>query len=268
VICLRAEDKLRMETREEEGRNGRTYTKTTITPERWAPVCEKRLPYELITSLVLSPDAPGVPIALKLQAQHRMFVPLERPLDERVGEHLAAWARGASPAGVTPAPVTKNDAKIVRKIDTNDDASALVPWGETALDPDAPQRLPLFPGADEAELKAAGKALRECIARASTYGLAVTWWELNEQALRGRSSALANWIAQALPPAPTDHGGAPGETGADTGQRPTSTMGAQAGGAPSPSSLDIEPCASRRALTFGAFWRMSASLALRHKRLI
>jgi hypothetical protein len=36
----------------------------------------------------------------------------------------------------------------------------------------------------------------------------------------------------------------------------------------SPSSLDIEPCASRRALISGAFWRMFASLALRHSRLV
>lgn len=35
----------------------------------------------------------------------------------------------------------------------------------------------------------------------------------------------------------------------------------------SPSSLDIEPFALRRALISGAFWRMFASLALRHNRL-
>ena len=35
----------------------------------------------------------------------------------------------------------------------------------------------------------------------------------------------------------------------------------------SPSSLDIEPCASRQALISGAFWKMFASLALRHNRL-
>ena len=232
VICLRAEDKLRMETKEEEGRNGRTYTKTTITPaeklppsERWAPVCEKRLPYELITSLVLSPDAPGVPIPLKLQAQHKPFVPLDRPLDERVGEQLAAWARGAKPAGMTPA------AHMNRTAAPADDVSSaaqdpgaraspptqpmapgsapdLVQWDGTALDPDDPQRLDLFPGADQAAWKAAGVALRACLAGASTHGLAATWWELNELQFRGRSPALANWIAEALPAdlngAPTD----------------------------------------------------------------
>ena len=35
----------------------------------------------------------------------------------------------------------------------------------------------------------------------------------------------------------------------------------------SPSSLDIEPCASHQALISGAFWKMFASLALRHNRL-
>lgn len=199
VICLRAEDKLRMETKEEEGRNGRTYTKTTITPaeklppsERWAPVCEKRLPYELITSLVLSPDAPGVPIPLKLQAQHRPFVPLDRPLDERVGEQLAAWARGAKPAGPKPAAHMREDDPPLRP-------PHFAHWGETALDPDMPQHLNLLPGAGAAEVKAGGAALRACIERASSHGLAITWWELNEETFRARSPALANWIAQALP---------------------------------------------------------------------
>ena len=41
VICLRAEDKMRMETTTEEGRNGRSYTKTTITPADKLPPSER-----------------------------------------------------------------------------------------------------------------------------------------------------------------------------------------------------------------------------------
>jgi hypothetical protein len=200
VICMRAEDKMRIEQAEDD----RGRKRTVITPadklppsERWQPICEKRFPYELITSLVLSPDNPGVPIPLKLQAQHRPFVPLDRPLDERVGEQLAAWARGAKPAGPTPAAFRSSAS-----------APAPVIWDGTALDPDDPQRLDLFPGADQAAWKAAGVALRACLAGASTHGLAATWWELNELQFRGRSPALANWIAEALPAdlngAPTD----------------------------------------------------------------
>ncbi len=77
-------------------------------------------------------------------------------------------------------------------------AQGPVMWGEGTLDPDHPQRLDLPSSADQAEVKAAGAALRACIERASSYGLAITWWELNEAQFRERSPALANWIAQAL----------------------------------------------------------------------
>lgn len=107
VLCMRAEDKLRIETKKEEGKR---YAKTTITPpqdlppkDRWQPVCEKRFPYELITSIVLAPDAPGVAIPLKLQEQHRGFLKDGKPLDVSFGVRLAAWARGAQPEGARPA---------------------------------------------------------------------------------------------------------------------------------------------------------------------
>lgn len=111
VICMRAEDKMRVEQVEDE--RGRARTKITpadkLPPsERWQPICEKRFPYELITSLVLSSDRPGVPIPLKLQEQHRAMIPLDRPLDERAGERLAAWARGAKPPGA-PTPAKHSD---------------------------------------------------------------------------------------------------------------------------------------------------------------
>lgn len=107
VICMRADEKMRMETVEEEGRNGRTFKKTVIiqpkdlpVAERWVPIVEKRFPYELTTSLLLTPSAPGVPVPIKLQEQHRSAIALDRPLDEAVGRALAEWARGgAAPAG-------------------------------------------------------------------------------------------------------------------------------------------------------------------------
>ena len=113
VICMRADEKLRMETIEEEGRNGRTYKRTVITQakdlpdaERWVPIVEKRLPYELTTSFVLSPARPGYPLPIKLQEQHRAAVPLDRPLSEETGRALAEWARGgAAVKASTPADV-------------------------------------------------------------------------------------------------------------------------------------------------------------------
>lgn len=75
--------------------------KTVVRPKRsltsidgWIPITEKSLPFELTLSLLLTPDAPGIPKPIKLQAQHRPFMPLDQPLDERVGESLATWAAG------------------------------------------------------------------------------------------------------------------------------------------------------------------------------
>ena len=82
------------------------------------------------------------------------------------------------------------------------DRQDAVQWGETALDPNHPQRLDLPADADQAGVKAAGAALRACIERASSHGLAITLWELNESAFRERSPALANWIEQVIPDAP------------------------------------------------------------------
>jgi hypothetical protein len=40
---------------------------------------------------------------IKLQEQHRPFVPLDRPLSEDVGRGLAAWARGGAAPPEAPA---------------------------------------------------------------------------------------------------------------------------------------------------------------------
>ncbi len=101
ILCLRAEEKLLMETVEEEGSSGRKFKKTIITPakdrpinERWQPICEKKLPFEFTVSLLLTADRPGYPIPLKLEEQHKAAVPLDRPISEQTGVLLAAWARG------------------------------------------------------------------------------------------------------------------------------------------------------------------------------
>lgn len=183
VICLRAQEKLRMEKVTEEGRNGRSYEKTVITAasdlpptERWSPICEKNLPYELITSLILTPDNPGVPIPIKLQKQHRDFVPLDKPLDEEVGRRLAAWARGAQPPGPRPAasPATFD------------------------LDPTSPRPLNIATNAPAETWKRGGVALRNAMRAAPEH--AVEWWRLNGLAFKARSAALADEIEKALPP--------------------------------------------------------------------
>lgn len=99
IICMRADEKLRMETVEENGKRKTVIIQPKDLPpsKRWVPICEKRFPYELLTSFLLTADRPGVPIPLKLQAQHREFFPADRPLSEEMGARLAEWARGGKP---------------------------------------------------------------------------------------------------------------------------------------------------------------------------
>lgn len=94
ILCFRAEEKV--EIAKEKG-------KTVIRPKQslvghggWIPVAEKNLPYELTLSLLVTPDAPGVPKPIKLQQQHRLIVPLDRPLSEDAGSELGAWAKGVN----------------------------------------------------------------------------------------------------------------------------------------------------------------------------
>lgn len=143
IICMRAEEKLRME-QVVERRNGREYKKTVITAakdlplvERWVPSVEKRFPYELTLSFIVAPTDPGVPIPLKLQQQHRPAVPLDRPLTEETGRQLAAWANGgavtpiapqaaqqpAKPTDTPPAPTALDPAEVERLRAMGDEAA-------------------------------------------------------------------------------------------------------------------------------------------------
>jgi hypothetical protein len=99
ILCMRADAKIRIEKVKDERGRERTVIvqpKEMRPVERWVPICEKRFMYEMTISFVLTPEAPGVPVPIKLQAQHRSAVPLDRPLDEATGRALAQWAMGGS----------------------------------------------------------------------------------------------------------------------------------------------------------------------------
>lgn len=96
ILCFRAEPKVRM-VKSETG-------KILIEDAGFMPVCEKNLPFELTVSFLLHPDEPGMPThPLKLQKQHRpMFLRHDgagsmQPIDEKCGQAIAAWAKGAKP---------------------------------------------------------------------------------------------------------------------------------------------------------------------------
>lgn len=102
IVCLRAEEKIEIVKR-----NGKTEVvpkKTLAGHVGWIPLTEKSFPYELTTSLVLTPDEPGLPKPIKLQEQHRPFFPLDQPISEESGRRLAEWACGdaATPSATAP----------------------------------------------------------------------------------------------------------------------------------------------------------------------
>jgi hypothetical protein len=108
IVALRAETKVDIV----KGPNGIEFVpKKTLrggSLDGWVPISEKSFPFEITASFLLTADAPGVPLPLKLEEDHRAFVPLDRPLNPQVGQELAAWAAGAvgtSPAAaLAPAP--------------------------------------------------------------------------------------------------------------------------------------------------------------------
>lgn len=94
ILCFRAEEKVEMA---KEG--GKTVVRPKRSPvglDGWMPVSEKYLPYELTVSALLTADAPGIPKPIKMEAQHRLLIPLDAPINEDAGAALAEWARGAT----------------------------------------------------------------------------------------------------------------------------------------------------------------------------
>lgn len=107
ILCFRAEEKMKI-SKVKEG----NFNKTVIIAaedlainQRWVPVTEKRLPFELTLSLLFTVDRPGVAIPIKLEAQHRQAVPLDRPIGEAAGRALREWSYG----GTTPAMTQPGD---------------------------------------------------------------------------------------------------------------------------------------------------------------
>jgi hypothetical protein len=87
------------------------------------------LPYELTASFLLMADAPGVPKPIKLQEQHRPFVPLDQPITEETGRLLAEWAAGGS----APEPVVP-DHEWADEADVKDALELAAQVGEEAHD--------------------------------------------------------------------------------------------------------------------------------------
>jgi hypothetical protein len=102
VLAFRAEPKVEA-VRKADGSTQIVPKPSLVGLDGWIPIAEKMLPYELTASFLLMADAPGVPRPIKLQEQHKAFVPLDQPITEQTGRALAAWAAGGSSSGVGPA---------------------------------------------------------------------------------------------------------------------------------------------------------------------
>lgn len=98
VLCFRAEEKVEM-VKGDDGKMKIVPKVSRTGLDGWIPICEKSLPYELTASFLLTNDAPGMPKPIKLQQQHRALFPLDKPIDEKAGERIAAWAAGDTARG-------------------------------------------------------------------------------------------------------------------------------------------------------------------------
>jgi hypothetical protein len=111
ILCFRAAERVEM-VKNDKGRMEVVPKRSLTGLDGWIPISEKTLPYELTLSVLLTPDAPGVPKPIKLQDQHRAFVPLDRPITEQTGALLAKWAAGAG----EPAPTSAELAGLADEL--------------------------------------------------------------------------------------------------------------------------------------------------------
>lgn len=95
VLCFRAAKKVEMVKNAQTGKWEIVEKQSLTGLDGWIPICEKNLPFELTVSLLLTAERPGMPHPIKLEGQHRPFVPLNASLTESTGVALGRWAAGA-----------------------------------------------------------------------------------------------------------------------------------------------------------------------------
>lgn len=95
ILCMRAQDKIAM-VKDEKGKTKVVPKPSLIGVNGWEPICEHRMPYECLASMLLLPDKPGVPRPIKLPEPWLPLVALDKPISEETGAALARWAAGES----------------------------------------------------------------------------------------------------------------------------------------------------------------------------
>lgn len=142
IMCMRADEKMRIEkVKDERGREKTVIVQAKDLPpeDRWSPICERRFPYELTLSVVLTPQNPGFPVPIKLQQQHRNAIRPDQQIGEQAGRMLADWARGGSPvarsapeAVVSPPAATAANSDDARYQELFEEGSARAAAGVQA----------------------------------------------------------------------------------------------------------------------------------------
>lgn len=129
IFCLRADEKVEFQLV-----NG----KTKVVPLGWTPIAEKRLLYDVTTSLLFTPDQPGVPKPIKLYDKHKPFFPPDRQVSREAGQALAKWSAGGTiPPGQgfpqpSPAPLGENiDLDATAALVANQGTEAFRQWWST-----------------------------------------------------------------------------------------------------------------------------------------
>jgi len=145
IFCFRAEEKLQIQTVEENGRKKTVYVPPQDLPinQRWKWIAEKTWQYEMTASLLLTDANPGAPIHIKVNEAHAGAFDPNKRISEASGEFMARWASGGEePAPEKPAPLpTKKvegwpedppaanlEFKIVRPSGTIADCEDLADW--------------------------------------------------------------------------------------------------------------------------------------------
>jgi len=113
ILCHRAEKKIEMVKNPQTGKLEMQEKKSMTGLDGWIPICEKNLPFELTTSILLTADRPGIPRPIKLQEQHRVLFPLDRPIDEETGRRIAEWACGASAPSINTTTGRLSESVVV-----------------------------------------------------------------------------------------------------------------------------------------------------------
>jgi hypothetical protein len=123
IFCLRADEKVEFQ---------KVNNRTVVVPRGWTPIAEKRLLYDVTTSLLFTPDAPGVPKPIKLYDKHKPFFPGDRQVSRAAGTRLAEWAAGGMPPqpaqSPTPSPLGEADLDATAALVANQGTAAFRKW--------------------------------------------------------------------------------------------------------------------------------------------